>query len=141
MKKLDLEKCIGVWLDYGKAYFIKPGKDNSEIEKFSSNLETHQRIDGESSSGARLGNNRSTNNEYSKHTKEQEDVKQYFKSLSTKLKPYDHILLFGASTAKNEFGNYILEDKSFNGKRIKTETADFMTENQMKAKVSEHFNS
>ncbi len=139
MKKQDLEKCIGVWLDHEKAYLIKPGKDEKDIETLFSNQHANSRIPGEESSGTRLGNNRSTNDEYSKHNKEQEHLKHYYKSLSEKLKTYDHIILLGASTAKNELGNLISKDKSFNSKTVETKNADHMTPNQMTARISELF--
>jgi|SRR6185369_2781449 len=140
MKKTDIEKCIGVWLDHEKAYFIRPGEPSGSIEKVDSNIESHLRIQGENPPGMRLGNNRSTNNEYSQHSKELEQVNKYYKSLLEKLKPYDHVLLFGSSRAKNEFGNFIRQHKPSHSKIVEVKGAEEMTQNQMAAKVSEYFN-
>lgn len=140
MKKIELEKCIGVWLDHEKAFFIQPGKSADAIEKVVSNIQVHTRIAGESAAGMRLGNNRSTNNEYSKHTKEHENLKQYYKTLFSKLNSYDHVLLFGSSKAKNEFGNFIREQKPLHTKFVEVKGAEEMSENQMIAQVTEYFN-
>ena len=139
MKKLELEKCIGVWLDHEKAIFIKPGNKDHNFEKILSNVETHVRIPGEDSSGTRFRNNRSTNDEYSVHQNEQEHMKGYYKTLKSKLKNYDGIYLFGPSTAKSELRNQINEDKAFDQIIIETENADDLTDNQLAAQVTKHF--
>ena len=135
--KINLEKSIGVWLDHEKAYFIKPDKENHAIEKV--HATTNQNIAGGEATGIRLGNNRSTNNEYSEQNKRHEHQKEYFKELSNKLKPYDSIYLFGPSTFKSELRNHLNDDKSFHDKTVETANADEMTENQMVEKVLEHF--
>ena len=135
--KVDLEKSIGVWLDHEKAYFIKPNKKDHHIEMI--HATTVHNIAGGEPIGIKLGNNRSTNNEYSQENKKHEHQKEYFKELTNKLKSYDSIFLFGPSTFKSELRNHLNDDKAFHDKFIETATADDMTENQMVAKVLEHF--
>ena len=139
MKNNDLEKCIGVWLDHEKAYFIHPGKSTDSIIKVSSNIQPHPRIPGEAATGIRLGNYRSSNNEYSKHKKEQEHLKQYYDTLLSRLTSFDYVFLLGPSTAKNEFGNYIRKHKPTHALVVEAREAGEMTEGQMMAEVSEHF--
>ncbi len=139
MKKLKAENCIGVWLDHEKAIFINPNEKEHKFEKIYSNVESQLRIAGEDASGTRFRNNRSTNDEYSKHHNEQEHLKSYYKTLMAKIKPFEGVFLFGPSTAKNELRNLINQDKSFDKFVIETENSDDLTDNQLVAKVTKHF--
>ncbi|HRH66701.1 MAG TPA: hypothetical protein PLU53_10430 [Bacteroidia bacterium] len=139
MKKTP-EKKIGLWLDHSKAHFVDVSKESATVETTYSDKETQIRIHGEGADGIRLGNNRSTNNEYHTHTREQEITREYYKTLSARLRNYDEILLFGSSGAKDELYNILKADQHFSGKTIKTEAADQLTENQMIARVKSYFN-
>ncbi|MBW8360610.1 MAG: hypothetical protein K0M56_00320 [Kaistella sp.] len=137
--KNNLNKQVGVWLDHSEAYFIDLSKDSNIVEKVNSDQESHLRIAGEQGDGVRLGNNRSTNNEHQKHSREQELSKEYYDMLADRLKNFDDILLFGSTHAKDELYNELKSDKHFDGKTISVKPADHLTENQMIAEVRKHF--
>ncbi len=131
---------IAVWMDHHQAHLIySKGKDEFAIESIVSAHDTHPRIDGEEATGATFGKNRESNNEYRKHNIDHNQLQEYYKVLQKVLLKYDEILLFGPTTAKEEFFNILFADKSFSGKRISMEAADKMTENQMIAYVKEYF--
>lgn len=131
------EKKIGIWLDHARAHFIELSKTPAIIETVYSNIESQERTDGQGADGVKFGNNRSSNNEHHKHNREQGIVNGYYNTLQNKLKVYDELYLFGPTTAKDELKNRLLEDKHFTNKKIKIESADYISENQMKAMAKE----
>src|SRR5690242_12237829 len=140
MKKFSAIKSIGVWMDFAEAKLIFPGKPSSDIRKVSSPIKTHVRIAGESSDGIRLGGYRSSNNEFTKHQINQNEVHSYFKQLAAELLPYDEILVFGPTPARKEFHHFLQKDKHFLGKRIISKPGDYLTENQLVEFVMKNLN-
>ena len=138
MKK-EQEKQIGLWLDHAKAHFIDVSAETPVIQTAYSSLNPHEREDGEHGSGIRLGNNRSTNNEYQMHNREQEAYREFYKVLLNRLKNYDSIFMFGSAEAKDELHNLMKTDHHFDTKQIHIEPSDHLTENQMIARVLKYF--
>lgn len=131
---------VGVWMDHHQAHLIyQKSKGEYEIESMESSHDLHPREDGQEATGATFGKNRESNNEYKKHNVEKNQLHEYYKTLKKVLEKYDEILLFGPTTAKEEFFNILFEDKAFNGKKIATEGADKMTKNQMIAFTKKYF--
>jgi len=135
----NLHRKVGVWLDHAQAHFVDLSKGPAIVETAFSDQESQLRNKGESGTGNKLGNYRSTNNENHRHNREKELKHEYFKMLSDRLKNFDDILLFGPTTAKDELHNVLKADKQFNGKKIDVKAADQMTENQMVAEVKGWF--
>lgn len=131
---------VGVWMDHHQAHFIyQKSKGEYVIESMESGHDTHPRTDGEEATGTTFGKNRESNGEYKKHNIEHNQLHDYYKALKKVLEQYDEILLFGPTKAKEEFFNILFEDKAFTGKKITTEGADKMTENQMLAFTKKYF--
>lgn len=139
-KETSKIKQVGIYMDHAQAKFIEPDT-TGKIHVIQSALKSMVRIDGEESDGTRLGNFRSTNNESHKHNREQNEIHAYYKQLAEQLKPYDEIFIFGPSTAHNELHNYLINEKKLSGKKISTEKADYITENQIKERVRNFFAS
>ena len=74
-----------------------------------------------------------------KHNTEQDQLAEYFKRLSTVIKGYPEVILFGPTNAKTELYNVLKEDSYFNNIKIDIETTDNLTKSQMHAFVKEHF--
>ena len=134
MKTAEI-KFIAVWIDHEKAHLIEPGKEPSIQTVFASANENGH-VKGETADGIRLGNFRSTNNEYHKHRKEENQFHQFCKELSAVLVQYDVLLVLGPGTAHKEFRNYLQNEKHFKDKKIMELTTGQMTENELKAKVN-----
>ncbi|MEO8148899.1 MAG: hypothetical protein ABI723_14735 [Bacteroidia bacterium] len=130
---------IGLWLDHAEARIINPDKNAGIVKSIHSTVESRVRIAGESGDGTRLGNNRSSNNESQKHHREQNQVHAYYKQLAQEVMPYDDILIFGPTTAPQEFHNYLNSEKDCTGKRIKVEHTDYITDNQLTEQVHNFF--
>ncbi len=140
MKHPHTIRQIGIWLDHAEAHFIHPEHKAEEIETTNSSMESQVRHRGEGADGTLLGGYRASNNEHHKHQRKQNALHQYYKELQEKLMPYDEIYLFGPGLAKNELHNLLNEDKHFESKKIQVETADHLSENEMKVHVMKHFN-
>jgi UDP-N-acetylglucosamine 2-epimerase len=133
-KKTNTRKAA-IWLDHLHAHLLKFKDDKINIETVESGLETRVRYKGETAIGTKLGNKRTTNNEYHKHRKEENQLKEYYKQLSATIKKYDTIFLFGPTTAKNELLNYVREKEKLNGKTFIVDSAEELSFNQMIAKA------
>ena len=97
-----------------------------------------EQIPGESPIGARLGNFRSTNNENNTHNKEKNLLYEYYDRVNEAIMPFDEIILFGPSTAPQEFHNYILKITMNDTRRISVMKSDYLTDNQLVAFVSDY---
>lgn len=126
-------------MDHNNARIIDARTNESKtIHTF---YETRLRESGQSATGTMLGNYRSSNNEATRHHQEQHDTKAYFKDIADAILPYDEIYLFGPTTAKEEFQNFLLNDTHFKNKIIRVESTDYTTSNQQEAQVKHHFRS
>lgn len=130
---------IAVWMDYSTAKLVYPKGVEYQVEIVGSSHDIHPREDGQHSDHTRVGKNRESNNEYSRHHKEMEQLHSYYHILEKVLRPYDEILLLGPTKAKDELFNILMDDKTFNGKRIELEKSDKMTEPQLLAFVKDYF--
>jgi len=128
---------IGVWLDYSGAKFIS--KTDGITEAIESSIVTRDRVDGEGKEGGQFGAGNYSNNEHRNNNRRSDEESAYLKSLIEKLKPFDHILLFGPSNAKVQLHNFIKENKAFDNKTVVVKPSDKMTENQLAAFVRDYF--
>lgn len=70
---------------------------------------------------------------------EQGQIDNYYKSLSTLIKGFEEVLLFGPTEAKTELFNLLKNDSHFNDIKIEVETTDYLTVNQMHAFAREYY--
>ena len=119
-------KKLGIWMDHSTAHIIEL-KNNS----ITSNTIESLSLQGEKQN---FGEDESL-----KHNTEQDQLSEYFKRLSTVIKGYPEVILFGPTNAKTELFNLLKEDSHFNNIKIDIETTDNLTKNQMDAFVKEHF--
>ena len=136
MKKEKKEKKkAGIWLDHAVAHLIKVKNEKMVVENIFSGVETHLRYKGETGTGTKLGKTRSTNKEHGKHRREENQLNEYYKTLTDSIKKFDVIFLFGPTTAKAELLNWIRDKKSVSDKTFIVDSSEEMTFNQMVAKV------
>lgn len=128
-------KFVAVWMDHEKAHLIEPGI-HPMMQTIHRSEKHNEHIAGESADGIKLGNFRSSNNEFHKHRKEENQFHLFCKQLSAGLKEFHTIYIFGPGTAHKEFRNYLKNDHHYLDKKIIEETTDYQTENQIKAKAN-----
>ena len=73
------------------------------------------------------------------HNIEHYQRSDYFKRLSSVIKDFDEVILFGPTDAKSELHNLLKDDHHFDKIRIEVKPADKMTENQQQAYVKKYF--
>jgi stalled ribosome rescue protein Dom34 len=73
------------------------------------------------------------------HNKEKQKLHGYFQKLSDVIREYNHVVLFGPTTAKTELLNVLKENPLFDKIIIEVVHADKMTENQEHAFVRKYF--
>ncbi|MEA1887130.1 MAG: hypothetical protein U9N72_07980 [Bacteroidota bacterium] len=129
-------KNVGVWLDKEKAYVISVNGGKHKIEKVESKVESRIRYDGETKSYSRIGGT-FFNPSKKKTKREKHQLKHYLDDLSCKLSGAEKILIFGPADVKKELRKALIKRKD--KPAIRLESADRMTENQMVARVKEHF--
>jgi len=120
------KKKLGVWMDHTIAHTIEI-KDNT----IKSNSIESLYLQGEKQNFGK--------DESLKHNIEQDQHSEFYKRLSTVIKDYSEVILFGPTKAKTELYNLLKEDSHFNNIKIDIETTDNLTEKQMHAFVKEHF--
>lgn len=136
--KVLVAKNIVAWLDHSQArLFTFNGKDIVQ-EIIEAAYDNRPRERGEGSDTTAFGIGTHSNNEYGKHIKEKGELQLFYKELEQKLANFDHLILIGPSTAKNELHNILKENKKFDEKSIEIETTDKLTENQLMALVKKH---
>lgn len=129
-------KNVGVWLDKEKAYLISVNGGKHRIEKIESNVESRVRYEGEKKSYSRIGG--AFFNPSKKKTKrEKHQLNHYLTDLSLKLSGAESILIFGPADVKKELRKVLIKRKD--KPAIYLESAEQMTENQMVARVKDHF--
>lgn len=128
---------IAVWMDHSEAKVID--STGTILTNVESPFKTHVRIDGEGADGHRLGNYRSTNNERTKNERSQNELRKFYQLVAEKLTPYKEIYVFGPTTAKNEFQNFLNTENLLPGRNIHTHSVDYMTEGEIAAHVRNHF--
>ncbi len=129
-------KNVGIWLDKNNAIIVFPEKDTVEI--VASNIE-HFNIHG--GSGTRLKGGPQDVVQDSKYLeREKHQFKAYFKELALKIVEAEGILIFGPAEVKDKFKKELENSYvDINEKVRDVQTADSMTENQVKAWVRDYF--
>jgi hypothetical protein len=141
MKKIrPPEIKTGIWIDQETAYIIRVTGDEPVIEKIKSGIESRIRIPGEGRNFARFGETYD-NKEEKKQRRQQQERKKYFKEVIKHVLHDDFLYLIGPGKGKEELNNAIEEEHGFKGKVILIETTDRLSQNQMKEKVIDFFES
>jgi ADP-heptose:LPS heptosyltransferase len=122
---MTTNKKLGIWMDHSNAHLIEFAGDTSETiaSKF-----THEQKEASLHKGEHL-----------MHNKENHEQSEYYKELSKAIMGYDDVLLFGPTEAKSELANMLQADHRFAKIKVRTESADKMSDNQQHAFVKDFF--
>jgi hypothetical protein len=123
----QVKSRVGVWLDHRKAFVVRIHDGSEETHSVSSDVEKHVRYSGGRPED--LLENRFTNH-----------LNEYYDRVIAFLHDADEILILGPGEAKGELQKRLgIEPAGQNV--IGVETVDKMTENQISAKIRDHFTS
>ena len=131
-------KYAGVWIDQKEANIIILDDDHIENKTILSEIETRERVEGETKVFGRFGD-QYLNNEKGKKNKIEELTKIYLKNVFNSVKNADSILIFGPAQTKIKLENFIQKDPKLSVKLNDVQTAEQMTNNQKVAFVKKYF--
>ncbi len=124
---MNAKQKIGVWMDYTTAHLMEFSTHPHEKQVITSALAQKKQAKEKS--------------EKHVHTIEKQVHTEYFKQIASALLPYDKILLFGPTHAKNEFFNLLRADHRFDAVKMSVQDTDKMTLNQRHQFIHAHFSS
>jgi hypothetical protein len=133
-----MHKNIGIWLDTKQAVIIKLTNTNHTVKIIESNIETRERVSGESKKFGRFGGQYLTY-EKNKLNRKNEQTNQYLKELTKEIQNCEFVVLFGPSNMKKLFEKEIKHNMQLTYKLAGVFNSKLLTENQMVAWVKDFY--
>ncbi|HMF57598.1 MAG TPA: hypothetical protein VK619_14745 [Pyrinomonadaceae bacterium] len=122
-----MKKSVGMWIDHKKAVIVLVEGKEEEIMLICPKEEKQHRQSGVSMPADDIRQRELTGH-----------LNSYFDEVVTCIRDAESILIFGPGEAKGELKKR-LEKDNFDGRIVRIEPADKMTDPQIVAKVREHF--
>jgi hypothetical protein len=136
-KEQGMKTAIGLWIDHHQAVIVRIFDQREEISRIISNLPKHIRFSGVSYDRSEADPHDDTS-ENKRDRRFEGLLKRYYDKVIAKLENSDAIFIIGPGAAKTELHKR-LEHKKLSTPNFAVEAADKMTENQIVAKVRQHF--
>lgn len=128
-----MQKLYGVWIDHSRALIVKCNEDDvMSVTELSSSVEPN-RHEGKSFERLTLTNQKVF------EERRRNEMKAFCRQVLDAVKEADELAIFGPADGKKDLKKEIDEHKVLKGKLTTMETADKMTENQLKAYVRKLF--
>ncbi len=131
-------KKAGIWLDQKEAKVIILADDSEEIKTIYSQIETRERIPGQSKDYGRFGK-QYLNDEKTKEIKIDAQLKRYLNEVIQTLEDKDELMIFGPGKTKKELEKLIRNHPGLYARLKEIRIAKQMTENQKVAYVKDFF--
>ena len=131
-------KKAGIWLDQKEAKVIILADDSEEIKTIYSQIETRERIPGESKIYGRFGK-QYLNDEKTKEIKIDAQLKRYLNEVIETLEDKDELMIFFLVKTKKELEKLIRDHPKMYARLKEIRIAKQMTENQKVAYVKDFF--
>ncbi|MFA5842273.1 MAG: hypothetical protein WC882_01160 [Candidatus Gracilibacteria bacterium] len=129
-----MQKLYGVWIDHSRALIVKCNEDDViSVTEMMSEVEPN-RHEGKSFERLTLTNQKVHGE------RRHNEIKAFSRQVLEAVKDADELAIFGPADGKKDLKKEIDEHKVLKGKLTAMETADKMTENQLKAFVRKLFN-
>ena len=128
-----MNRNAGLWIDHKAAIIVFAATDAGaaeETKRMESGMEKHVRFSGRAASEGAAEDRR--DHQYAAH------LDQYYDEVIAQLHDAKSILIFGPGEAKGEFKKR-LEHNGLGERIVGVETTDKMTDNQIAAKVRNHY--
>ncbi len=135
---MQMKKQAGIWIDAKKAVIVFLEGSNHTIKAIHSNIESRERIPGETKWFTRFGN-QFLNFEKRKKNRRANEIRNYLKDVVNEIQHSDELVLFGPASTKKELEKAVLMNAPHSPVIKAVETADSMTENQMVAWVKNYY--
>lgn len=128
---------MGLWIDHRQAIIVRVFEHGEEVKHLVSNLPKRVRFSGTS----RSRDENDSNNDYAENKRDrrfEELLNRYYDDVIAELVHADAILIIGPTEAKFELQKR-LSDTKLESQVLAVEAVDKMTENQIVAKIREHY--
>ena len=135
-----MEKQIGIWIDSKKAKIVTLSGVQKSLKTINSEIETRERIAGESKQFGRFGE-QYIDNEKTREQKIKKQAKDFCRAILQELADCEAIVIFGPANMKHELEKEIKNDHILSTKLKAVVAADSMTDNQTSAWVMDYFKS
>ncbi|NQV78850.1 MAG: hypothetical protein HQ490_10945 [Lutibacter sp.] len=133
-----MKKNIGIWIDTKQAVIIKLSNGNHSVKVIESNIETRERVAGETKKYGRFGGQYMTF-EKNKLNRKIEQTNQFIKNLFKEIENCESVVLFGPSKMKNIFEKELKNNMQLANKLTGVYNSKLLTENQMVAWVKDFY--
>lgn len=133
-----MKQKIGIWIDTKKAFIVKLSNNSHTVKTIESNIETRERVTGETKKYGRFGNQYLT---YEKHrlNRKNEQTNQFMKSLLKEIENCDTVVIFGPANMKKVLEKEIKGNMQLANKLVGVSNSELITENQMVALVKDFY--
>lgn len=131
------EDDIGVWIDEREALIVSYNSGLIKLKRLYSEVESYHVTGGAGSSTPYGPQDAVSETGYLRRKKQQ--LKRYFKLVIQELESARRIYVLGPAEAKEGLVKDLVASKEVVYERLNVETADSMTDNQLKARVSKFF--
>jgi len=129
-----MKKQAGLWIDHREAVIVMLTDNDEEITHIKSDAEKQTRFPG----GSRKDGLQKT--EAVRDKRLEQDLGKYFDDVIANIREAESIQIFGPGEAKGELVKR-LETEGLKERIVAVATMDKMTDNQIAAKVREHFST
>jgi stalled ribosome rescue protein Dom34 len=133
-----MKQNIGIWIDTKQAVIVKLSNNKHNLKIIESNIETRERVAGESKKYGRFGGQYMTY-EKNKMNRKNEQINSFIKNLLKEVQNCDSVVLFGPSQMKNIFEKELSKNLQLTNKLIGVFNSNQLTENQMVAWVKDFY--
>jgi stalled ribosome rescue protein Dom34 len=132
-----MNRKVGLWIDHRKAVIISLVGEEEEVKLIESNVEKHVRSSGGSRSKTPYGPE-DVVAEDNRERRFTGHLNKYYDEVISSIHDAEAVLIFGPGEAKNELKKHI-KSKELQGRIVRVETVDKMTDHQIAAKVRQYF--
>ena len=133
-------KKAGIWLDQKEAKVITLADESEEIKTIYSQIETRERIPGQSKIYGRFGK-QYLKDKKTKEIKIDAQLKRYLNEVIQTLEDKDELMIFGPGKTKKELEKLIRNHPGLYARLKEIRIAKQMTENQKVAYVKDFFSN
>jgi hypothetical protein len=132
-----MKREVGLWIDHRKTVIVTIENEVEVTQEIRSNMEPHVRFSSDRRSKTPHNSQGSTaedvrDRQYGDH------LGRYYEGVISIIRDADSIWIFGPGEAKVELENH-LKRKDLGERIVGVETVDKMTDQQIAAKVRDHF--
>ena len=132
-----MKKEVGLWIDHRKTVIVTIENEVEVTREIDSNMEKHVRFSNSTRSKS-SSNLQGSTAEDMRDRQFGDHLNKYYEEIISIIRGADSILIFGPGEAKVELEN-LLKSEELGDHIVGIETVDKMTDNQIAAKVRNHF--